>query len=1118
MTMLRRLFAILTLCSGLAPLIPAPAQEKLEDKKKEQKKDDKEPVHHPKFRLIGPAAGGRVSRACGVPGDPMVYYAAAVAGGVWKSTDGGVTWKSVFDDQPTSSIGAIAVAACDPNVVYVGSGEANIRGNVMPGNGIYKSTSGGKTWTHVWKQKGLIGHIIVHPSDPDTAFAAVLGHAFGPNPERGVYRTTDGGKTWQQVLTKTVVVEVVENALGGPKFESRAKVTRENVGAIDVCFDPNNPRILFAALWQTRRTPWNLTSGGPGSGLYRSEDGGDTWKQVAPAPSAAAGKDPSPPIPLPKGERGEKDDDNGLPPGPYGRIGVAVAPSNSQRVYALIEAEKGGLYRSDDGGEKWELVNAARYLRQRPWYFSTVHVDPHNADIVWCPNVRLVKSTDGGKTFKNVKGPHHVDHHDLWIDPQNPARMIDSNDGGVDITTNGGATWTFPYLPIAQFYHVTVDNSVPYRVMGNMQDQGTASGPSNSLSSAGISLTDWHSVGGGETGTAVADPSDPSIVYAGEYAGIITRYDHRTRQARNISILPVNPSGQGAADQRHRFQWTAPIVISPHDPKTIYHAANVLFRTRDGGRSWDKISPDLTRDDKSKQQWSGGPITGDNTTAEFYCTIFAVAESPKQAGILWAGSDDGLVHVSLDGGKKWTNVTKYIPGIPEWGTVCCIEASRHDAGTAFVAVDAHRLDDDRPYLWRTKDFGKTWTRLGGSGEQARRLNDDEYVRVVREDPVVPGMLYVGTERGLYTSRDEGAAWRKLKLNLPTCAVSDLAVKDNDLVVATNGRSLWVLDDLTPIRQWSPKLAGPPHLFPIQAAIRWRYHGENYAGEDRIAGENPPKGAIVNYYLPGKPKEELTLEVLDAKGNLVRKLSSKKQEEPDEEHPDQPWSPYKPTVLPKEPGINRVAWDLNYEGPTVIPGAKNDAGVPHRGPSAPPGRYTVKLTVDDRTLTGTVEVRLDPRVKMSPQDLDEQHRLAMQMRDDITRLSKTVIALQSARKQLNVLAEAWKDEPKAKDLVKQAGELTRRLDALEAELHNPKAEVTYDILAMKEGAKLYSQQSFLYDVIKDGDGPVTQGMHEVHADQRRELDRLMGQWRDVGVSVERFNAAVREAGLGVVNIR
>ncbi len=1032
----------------------------------EKKKDPfDQAVKHLKYRSIGPAAGGRTTRSSGIPGDPTTYYVGAASGGVWKTTDAGISWKPIFDDQPTSSIGALAVAPSDPNVVYVGSGEANIRGNVAPGNGIYVSTNGGKSWKHVWKQKGQIGHIVVHPKNASIAYAAVLGSAFGPNPERGIYRTVDGGKTWTQSLKKN-----------------------GDVGAIDVCIDPNNPRILFAALVETRRTPWSLTTAGPGSGLFRSEDGGDSWKEIEPG------------------------DDSGLPAKPYGRIGVAVAPSDSRRVYALIEAENGGLYRSDDGGEKWTLVNAARYLRQRPWYFSTVHVDPKNPDIVYCPNVRLAKSSDGGKSFKQMKGVHHPDHHDLWIDPKNPRRMIDSNDGGVDITTNGGETWHAPPLPIAQFYHISVDNNVPYRVMGNMQDQGTASGPSNSLSSAGISLSDWHNIGGGETGYSVADPGDPNIVYSGEYAGILTRYDHRTRQARNISIYPTNPSGKGAEDLRYRFQWTAPLMISRtsigdmgRDVYPLYHAANVLFRSSDKGKSWEKISPDLTRDDKSKQKWSGGPVTGDNTGVEYYGTIFAIAESPSNNlrapnnYVLWAGSDDGLVHVTRDGGKKWDNVTKNIVGLKEWGTVCCIEASPHDAGTAYVVVDAHRLDDNTPYLYMTKDFGKSWNFLSAN------LPKEDYLRVVREDPQTPGLLFVGSETQVHLSPDRGVTWHSLKLNMPTVAISDLHVKDNDLVVGTSGRSCWILDDLTPIRQFSPRPSGGegpgvrgPRFFAVQPATRWRYHGENYAGEDRIPGDNPPKGAILNYYLPTKPKDELTLEIFDGKDTLVQKLSSKKAEvEIDEDSPDVPWSIFKPTMLSKEVGINRVAWNLEMIGPKVIPGAKNDAGVPYRGPLVPPGTYTLKLRVGDQVLTQKVEVRSDPRVKTPTKELEDSHQLALQLRDDITRLSNIVIALQSVRDQIQARVKALSSEPerqRAEAWIKQAKALVAKLDALEVQLHNPKAQVTYDILAMKGGAKLYSQLAPLYDSVKDSDGPVTQGMREVYAEHAKELARLDGIWR------------------------
>ncbi len=1081
-----RLFGVVSLIALVLASLPAIAQEAKD-------KDDKGPFKNLKYRLIGPAAGGRVSRSCGVAGDPFTYYAATAAGGVWKSTDGGLVWKPIFDDQPTASIGAMAVAPSDANVIYVGSGEANIRGNVQPGNGIYKSTSAGKSWTHVWKQKGQIGHMIVHPANPDIAYAAVLGSAFGPNPERGIYRTTDGGKTWKQVLKKDA-----------------------DTGAIDVCFDPANPRILFAALWQTRRKPWEFTSGGPGSGLYRSEDAGETWKLVGPKTRAKAGNKPN------GGGQvsGADDEDNGLPEGIWGRVGLAVAPSDSRRVYALIEAEKGGLYRSDDGGAKWSLVNPARYLRQRPWYFSTIHVDPANPDIVYCPSVRLLKTIDGGKSFRSIKGPHHVDHHDLWIDPKNGRRMIDSNDGGVDITTNGGETWHAPSLPICQFYHVSCDNSVPYRVMGTMQDQGTASGPSNSLSTTGISICDWHTVGGGEAGFAVAHPRDPNLVFAGEYGGFISRYDHRTRQASNIAGYPFNASGQGGEELKYRFQWTAPILISHHDPHVLFHAANVLFVSQDEGKTWKTISQDLTRNDRQKQKWSGGPITGDNTGVEIYGTIFSIAESPKQAGILWAGSDDGLVHVSKDAGKTWTNVTKNILGLPEWGTVCCIEASSRAAGTAYVAVDAHRLDDNKPYLWKTTDFGATWQSLAG------KLAQDDYLRVVRADPATPGLIFVGSETGVSYSRDRGQTWERLKLNMPTAAVCDLVVKGNDLVVGTNGRSIWVLDDLTPLRQWAAFLPAPSggegpgvrgmkttHLFEVQPAIRWRYHGENYAPEDRIPGDNPPKGAIIYYYLDKKPKDDIVLEILGAKGALVQKLSSKKADpEAAEDAPDVPWTIFKPTVLPAEAGINRAAWDLTGKGPRIIPGAKNDAGVPHRGPPVLPGTYTLKLSVDGKTLTGKVEVLPDPRPKISPADLQARHDLAMKVHADISRLSDMVIDLQTLRRQLADRIGIWKELPKTKELVAAAEKIMARSEALESQLHNPKAEVTYDILAMKGGAKLYSQLGPLFGTINESDGPVTQGMREVYEDLAKELAKLGAEHAAVLEALNRLNIQVRELQL------
>jgi photosystem II stability/assembly factor-like uncharacterized protein len=1023
-----------------------------------------------KYRSVGPAAGGRVARSTGVPGDPLTYYAATAAGGVWKSSDAGLTWKPIFDEQPISSIGSIAVAPSDPNVVYVGSGEANIRGNVASGNGIYKSTDAGKTWAHVWKQEGQIGKIIVHPTSPDVAFAAVLGHAFGPNPERGIYRTTDGGKVWNKVLFKNA-----------------------DTGASAVSMDPNNPRIIFAGLWQTRRRPWELTSGGPGSGLYVSRDGGDTWKQLT---------------------------EKGLPAGIWGKIDVAVAASDSRRVYALIEADQGGLFRSEDGGEKWDRINGSHYLRIRPWYFNTFTIDPRNADVIYCASLRLLKSIDGGKSFKQVLHLHHVDHHDIWIDPKNPARMIDSNDGGVDITTNSGETWYAPPLPIAQFYHVSADNRKPYHVAGTMQDLGTASGPSNSLSAGGIQICDWITVGGGETGFTVPDPADPFVIYAGEYGGYISRFDFRTRQARNVSIYPYQSSGHGDEDLRYRFQWTAPIIISPHDSKTIYHGANVLLRSNDAGLHWSAISHDLTTNDRTKQKWSGGPITGDNTGAEYYCTIFAIAESPKQKGVLWTGSDDGLVHISQDGGQNWTNVTKNITGIPQWGTVDCIEPSHFDVATAYIVVDAHRLDDMRPYLFKTTDFGKTWEKLSG------RLPQDIYLHAVREDPQQKGMLYAATERGVIFSRDDGVNWYELKLNLPTVAVHDLVVKDNDLVLATTGRSIWILDDLTPIREFTAKVKDEAtHLFPIQSTIRWRYHGP-FDSRQKPTGDNPPEGAIIDYYLSKKPKESIKIEITTEEGIAVKELSSNPEpEEATEDDPDAPEEKPKKALLTKELGVNRVVWDLRYQGATKIPKAKSE-GDPKIGPLVFPGTYRVTLKVEDKTVTTPLIVQPDPRIKDSPDILAEQLKFALALRGDINEVSDMVSRLRTVRSQLTARNGLLKENTGAKEkldpspitasphssLMKSSEELISKIDALEGKLHNPKAEVFYDILAQKGGAQLYSKLIGLYAYTTDSDGSLTQGIQEVYQEQKSELDQDSAAFRGLLEEVAKLNDEAKKLNL------
>jgi photosystem II stability/assembly factor-like uncharacterized protein len=1005
-----------------------------------------------KYRLIGPAWGGRVARVAGVAGNHNVFYLGSASGGVFRSNDGGVSWSPLFDEQPSTSIGSLAVAPSDPNVLYVGTGEANLRGNAAPGDGIYKSVDGGKTWTHVLELGGQIGTMAIDPRNPDVAFAAVLGHGFGPNRERGVYRTRDGGKSWQQVLKKDA-----------------------DTGASDVALDPSNPHIVFAGLWQVRRRPWELTSGGPGSGLYMSRDGGDSWKQLT-------GK--------------------GLPEGIWGKVGVAVAPSDGRRVYALIEAAEGGLFRSDDGGDSWTRASGSHELRQRAFYYSVITVAPNNPDDLWCPQVTMLHSIDGGKTFQHVK-MHHGDHHDVWIDPKNPRRIIAGNDGGVDISTDGGATWEAPALPLGQLYHVAVDSRVPFRVAGAQQDLGTAQGPSDSLTAGGIANSEWYEVGGGEAGYVVSDPADPEVVYAGEYGGYLSRYDHRTGESRVVGIYPENPSGHGGEDLRYRFQWTAPIALSPHDPKVVYHAANVLFRTTDGGQTWTAISPDLTRNDKSKEGWSGGPLTGDNTGVEIYCTIFAVAESPVEKGLIWAGSDDGLVHVTRDGGQRWADVTAGLHGLPEWATVTTIEPSHFDAGTAYLVADAHRLDDLRPYLWKTADYGRSWKRLDG------KLPRGLYLHAVREDPRRRGMLYLGTEHGVVFSTDDGASWHALRLNLPAVAVHDLAIKDDQLVLATHGRSFWIFDHLPALyavtaggggsksggagaggggggggaKAGGGSSAARARLLAVPDAVRWDLR----QGANGWTGENPARGASIYYQLDAAPQGEVVIDVLDSGGTVVTTLSSKPLEptgatEIEEEEKEV----LKRRLAAKEPGVQRAVWDLSWAGAELIPGARLDSGYPAYGPRALPGSYTVRLTVDGKSSTLPLAVRPDPRVTVSQADLAAQLQLALEIRDAVTQLTRTAVRLREVRRQLLGRNELIKAEPRAESLVKGSAELAQKLDALEARLQNPKAEVVYDILAQRGGAQLYSRLSPLLDWVDSGDGPPTQGLREVFAGQQREL--------------------------------
>lgn len=1043
-----RFFLFCVLLSLLLPAGAATAED--DEKSKEQGLQ---------YRLIGPATGGRASRVTGVAGDPLTYYLATAAGGVWKTINGGMNWQPIFDDQPISSIGSVAVAASDPNIVYVGSGEANIRGNVGEGNGIYRSTDGGQHWTHVWAAEGQIGTIAIHPRNPDIVFAAVLGSPFGPGEERGVYRTMDGGENWQKVL-----------------------YVDADSGASDVAFNENNPNILFAGMWQTRRQPWSMASGGAGSGLYVSRDGGENWKRLQ---------------------------EDGLPDGIWGRIGVRVARSNADRVYALIEAEEGGLFRSDDGGESWRRVNHSHGLRQRAWYYTTLTIDPTDADTVWFPNVRLYKTLDGGDKVFTTKGGGW-DYHDVWIDPANTQRIAIASDAGVSLSRDGGKSWMRPPLPLGQFYHLSVDTRTPYYVMGSLQDLGTRAAPSNSLREGGILLSDWRSVGGGEAGYVVAKPDDPRVVYAGEYLGYLSRYDARTGQSPHMGIYPDNGSGHGAVDLKHRFQWTAPIHISPHNPDRVYHASNTLQRTHDGGQSWEIISPDLTRDDASKQAWSGGPITGDNTGVEFYSTIFALAESPVEAGIIWTGSDDGLVHISRDDGASWTNVTP--KGVPEWGTVAVIEASRWAAGTAYVVVDAHRLDDERPYLWKTENFGRSWQSLSGA------LDPEVYLHVVREDRQQQGMLYLGTERGVMYTLDDGDSWESLRLNMPTVAIADLAVTANDLVVGTLGRSAWILDDLSPLRAMNDEIASKKaHLFKPLPATRWTYDSEpgSFGGG---GGDNPPKGASVTYYLAAPVEEDITLVVLDGQGAVIRRLSSE-LEAPfiTSDHPD--WNPdteFKPD-LTTDQGMNRAVWDLRHEGAERITGSTNDAGNVDIGPLVAPGEYRLRLTVGGKTMEQPLTVIPDPRASGDSADLDSQIAFSLTLRDRISTISKTAVRIRDLKEQLQARHERLAAKEEASELLTRGKALLEQLEDIEKALYNPNAKVNYDILAGRDGgAKLYSRYGWLYLTGLDHNGPPTQGMWEVAGELSQLFNTAQGQFDSLLENdVKTLNRLAMELGLGYV---
>jgi photosystem II stability/assembly factor-like uncharacterized protein len=1014
------------------------------------------------WRSAGPNRGGRSTAAAGSSARPLEYYFGATGGGLWKTTDSGITWRPVTDGQiHSSSVGAVAVAASNPDVVYIGMGETELRGNIMQGDGVYKSTDAGRTWKHMGLENTqAIARVRISPTNPDLVYVAALGHPYAPNKERGVYRSKDGGQTWQQILHRD-----------------------DRTGAADICLDPNNPNVIYASLWEVNRTPWGLTSGGPGSGLFKSTDGGDTWKEITRNPG------------LPQIDRSPKWAKSGLreegDPGIIGKITVAVSGADSNRVYAVVENANGGVFASDDAGATWKKVSDDHNIKQRSFYFGRVYADPKNKDTMYVCNVALHKSTDGGKTYRTVRTAHS-DNHDMWIDPNNPLRMVESNDGGGAVSVNGGQTWTGLEFPTAQLYHVAVTHEIPYHICGAQQDSSTICVPNSGGGrggggGGGRGGGNTYSAGGGESGYIAPDPLNPNIFYAGSQGALLTRFDRHTNTSRDVQVYPLFFSGESAGSLPERWQWTYPIVFSPLNAGTIYTSSQHLWKSTDEGHSWQKISPDLTRNDPKTLGDSGGPITHDQNGPEIYGTVFTIAPSHKEENTIWTGSDDGLIQITRDGGKTWSNITP--PGMPHYGRVSLIEASPNDAATAYAAVKNYQMDDRAPYLYRTHDYGKTWTKI------VTGIAADDYVHTVREDTVRKGLLFAGTEHGIYVSFNDGDAWQSLRLNLPDVQVSDIVIAGNDVVMATHGRSFYVLDDITPMRQFTPELTSDAtHLFHSAAA-------ERNVGQARI-----------DYYL-SKPAQKVVVEIVDEKGQVVRSFTGTPNDQggrggrggrggaataPDDAAADDPaagggggrrggGNP----VAPDKAGLNRFQWDMRYPGAKTFNGMIF-WGANTQGPKAVPGTYSVRLNVDGQTYSDKIQLEKDPRLdNITVGDLKEQFDLALKVRDEVTACNEMVIEIREFKKQMDDRLKGSSDTA-----LKAAFDAFRaRLSVVEEDLYQVRNQSGQDPLNFP--IKLNNKIAALGSSIEDGDGKPTAGSYEVFdvltrrlEEQRAKLDAIV----------------------------
>ena len=1005
--------------------------------------DDSILMSKTKYRLVGPFRGGRSGAVTGDAKNKNTFYFGSTGGGVWKTMDGGSNWKNISDKYFGGSIGSVAVAPSDNTILYAGEGESTLRGNVSEGFGIWRTDDGGRSWKNLGlKDTRHIIKIVIHPKNPDIVWVAAIGHLFGANDDRGIYKTMDGGKTWKKVL-----------------------YVNNQTGCSDLMMEPGNPSVLYAGTWRIQRTPYSLESGGDGGGIWKSIDGGETWKNIS------ANK--------------------GLPKGLWGITGITVAPSNTDKIYAIIENKDGGLFVSTDAGETWTLQSSDNSIRQRAWYYSKIFVDPKNENSVYALNVNFLKSVDGGKTFKNINTPHG-DHHDLWIDPEDGRRMIIADDGGAQISFDGGDNFsTYLNQPTAQFYRVSTDNHYPYRILGAQQDNSTVRILSQS-DGGQITQDDWQNTAGAESGYVVADPLNPDVVYGGNYSGYLSRLDHKTGENRAVSVWPDDPLGGGADVSKYRFQWNFPIFFSPHNPKKLYAGGNLLFATENEGASWTALSGDLTTNDKIRQRSSGGPITKDNTGVEVYCTIFTATESALEKDLLWTGSDDGLIHVSKDGGKNWDNVTP--PAAGKWMMWNCVETDPFVKGKAYFVGTKYKSDDFAPYIFKTEDYGKTWVKITNG------IAANHFARCLRADKKIKGLLYAGTEYGMYISYDDGASWKTFQLNLPMVPITDLTIKENDLVVATQGRSFWVLDDLSVVQQKANGISSK-NLFVFAVNDAYRFDGSQNVNA-KNAGMNPPNGSIINYYVKNiNDSSKVSIEILDKNKKQIKLFTTNAKEKEDK--------------IDVSKGMNQFVWNMLYPPADKIEGQIIWHGnVP--GPKAAPGNYFYKIKADKDSAEGSFVIKANPVYKLSQQDYEDQFNFLITIRDKFNDIQKANKNIAEVRKQINdFTARAGKDLPK--EIKQQADTINKQMTTIEEALHQTKAKSGQDVLNFP--IRLDDKISGMYDFAVSGNAAPAKQVKEAFAELAAQTDvQLNALKKLLEDDVVKLNAMIREKALPVIGLK